>query len=37
VDNEPGTSTEADKNLAALGDGWTKSLMNIYQNFHTRN
>jgi hypothetical protein len=29
VDNELGTSIEADKNLAALGDGWTKSLKNI--------
>ena len=29
MDNEPGTSIEADKNLAALGDGWTKSLKNI--------
>ena len=29
MDNELGTSKEADKNLAALGDGWTKSLKNI--------
>ena len=29
MDNEPGISIEADKNLAALGDGWTKSLKNI--------
>jgi hypothetical protein len=29
VDNELGTSIGADKNLAALGDGWTKSLKNI--------
>ena len=29
MDNELGTSIEADKNLAALGDGWTKSLKNI--------
>ena len=29
MDNEPGTSIEADKNLATLGDGWTKSLKNI--------
>ena len=27
--NHAGTSIEADKNLAALGDGWTKSLKNI--------
>ena len=26
MDIEPGTSSEADKDLAALGDGWTKSL-----------
>ena len=29
MDNELGTSIEADTNLAALGDGWTKSLKNI--------
>ena len=38
MDNELGTSIEADKNLAALGDGWTKSLKNIpefsYQIFN---
>ena len=26
MDIEPGTSSEADKDLAALGDGWAKSL-----------
>jgi hypothetical protein len=26
MDIEPGTSLEADNDLAALGDGWTKSL-----------
>ena len=26
MDIEPGTSSGADKDLAALGDGWTKSL-----------
>ena len=40
MDNELGTSIEADKNLAALGDGWTKSLKNIpefsYQKLEER-
>ena len=26
MDFEPGTSSEADKDLVALGDGWKKSL-----------
>jgi hypothetical protein len=30
MDIEPGTSSEADKDLAALGDGWTKSLKFIH-------
>ena len=39
MDNEPGTSKEADKNLAAdqLGDGWTKSLKNIPEFSYTKN
>jgi hypothetical protein len=35
MDIEPGTSSEADRDLAALGDGWTKSLKFI-PGFGTR-
>ena len=31
MDIEPGTSSEADRDLAALGDGWTKSLKFIHK------
>ncbi len=36
MDNEPSTSMEADEDLAALGNGWTKSL-NFIPGFSYKN